>query len=396
MQRYFGQARDAAGNVLSGVQVAVYTSGTSTLATLYNGSDPNDTPASTISNPITTGSNGVFGFAAANGDYDIVISGSSFGTLTYPRVNLFDGSSTSAVTAAGSSNQIQYNSAGALAASANFTFNPSTNKLIIGGTGTPFAFANAKALGYDTLNSYLEFDIQNLSNGASASADMTVTADTGSDTTGFTSMGVNSSAFNDGTWTVNGALDGYLYNAGGHLAVGTSTAGKNLYLFTGGTLLANRRVTVDGTTGLVTFANSINLGQQNLSNYSEGTWTPTMGGSTVFGTQTYATQVGRYTRIGRLVHITCRVVLASTSGATGSIIIGGLPFTSSSSLASRAGATAVQFFNFTGYTTSTKMSGTHIPGGVSYVLPCDENFNAIPTTALLNNSFIDISATYEV
>lgn len=144
------------------------------------------------------------------------------------------------------------------------------------------------------------------------------------------------------------------------------------------------------------FPNGINFGQQDLKNYSEGTWTPTMGGSTAFGTQTYSTQAGRYTRIGRMVFVTCRVTLASTSGATGSIIISGLPFASSSSLTSRSGAIAVQFFNFTGYTTFLKMSGTHIPGGVTYILPADENFSAIDTTALLNNSFIDISAFYEV
>lgn len=147
---------------------------------------------------------------------------------------------------------------------------------------------------------------------------------------------------------------------------------------------------------LISLPGGINFGQQDLANYSTGTWTPTMGGSTAFGTQTYSTQAGRYTRIGRMVFITCRVTLASTSGATGTIIVGGLPFASSSSLTSRTGVANAQPLNITGFTTTLKASGSYFPAGASYITLADETLTGIPTSALTSSSFIDITAFYEV
>jgi hypothetical protein len=60
-----------------------------------------------------------------------------------------------------------------------------------------------------------------------------------------------------------------------------------------------------------------------LDDYEEGTWTPTVG-----GTSTYAIQAGTYTKIGRKV--TATGVMLITSLGTGSVSqISGLPFTSS-------------------------------------------------------------------
>lgn len=67
-----------------------------------------------------------------------------------------------------------------------------------------------------------------------------------------------------------------------------------------------------------------------LNNYTEGTWTPTLEGTSVAGTGwTYTLQAGGYTRIGRQVFLTGRVTLNAVSvDATGGIRIAGLPFTS--------------------------------------------------------------------
>ncbi len=61
-----------------------------------------------------------------------------------------------------------------------------------------------------------------------------------------------------------------------------------------------------------------------LDDYEEGTWTPTI----ATGTVTYTTQRGRYTKIGRVVHIHGFVQIASISGSSGTNIVAGLPFTS--------------------------------------------------------------------
>lgn len=90
-------------------------------------------------------------------------------------------------------------------------------------------------------NAWAEFNIQNKSAGASASTDFIVTKDTGTSSAGYADFGINGSAYSVGTWTVNGAGDAYVYCDGGTMDVGTATAGKNVQVFTGGTLAANIR-----------------------------------------------------------------------------------------------------------------------------------------------------------
>jgi hypothetical protein len=63
-----------------------------------------------------------------------------------------------------------------------------------------------------------------------------------------------------------------------------------------------------------------------LDDYEEGTWTPTIAGSTTAGTATYTTQLARYTKIGR--QVSCQIDLGYNSGTgTGNLTIAGLPFT---------------------------------------------------------------------
>lgn len=58
-----------------------------------------------------------------------------------------------------------------------------------------------------------------------------------------------------------------------------------------------------------------------LDDYEEGTWTPTLG-----GTATYTLQQGIYTKIGRLVHVHCRLSV-NNIGTGSQTTISGLPFT---------------------------------------------------------------------
>ena len=85
-QRWWKTIRDQQGNAVNGASVAVYNGGTGTLATVY---DPNtdDSAPGGLANPFVTGANGVFGFMAADGEYDVQISGGSLATQQY-RVTL--------------------------------------------------------------------------------------------------------------------------------------------------------------------------------------------------------------------------------------------------------------------------------------------------------------------
>ena len=78
------------------------------------------------------------------------------------------------------------------------------------------------------------------------------------------------------------------------------------------------------TNGLCTFSNGINLSDTTLSNYAEGTWTPTVGGDA-----TYSAQTGRYTRVGRLVTATFDLTI-NVIGTGSTYIVSGLPFNSAS------------------------------------------------------------------
>ena len=89
------------------------------------------------------------------------------------------------------------------------------------------------------INNYLSHDTRNASGGNAASSDFVATADTGTDTTNYINFGINGSGFSQGSWTISGALDGYLYTQSSNLTLGTATAGKNVYIHVGGTLSAN-------------------------------------------------------------------------------------------------------------------------------------------------------------
>jgi hypothetical protein len=83
-----------------------------------------------------------------------------------------------------------------------------------------------------------------------------------------------------------------------------------------------------------------------LDDYEEGDWTPTIlfGGAAVG--VTYTSQVGKYTKIGRQVTVSCHLVLSSKGSSTGAATMGGLPFTIPNNLPNLSGA-ALRIENIT-------------------------------------------------
>jgi hypothetical protein len=72
-----------------------------------------------------------------------------------------------------------------------------------------------------------------------------------------------------------------------------------------------------------------------LNWYEEGTFTPTLQGSTGNPTPTYTAQVGTYTRIGNVVYVWIQVYTSAVSGGTGDLRIGDLPFSTNASYGAR-------------------------------------------------------------
>jgi hypothetical protein len=62
-----------------------------------------------------------------------------------------------------------------------------------------------------------------------------------------------------------------------------------------------------------------------LDDYEEGTWTPTVQGTSTAGAATYGTRIGKYTKIGNTVNIMCSLSWTAHTGS-GDTVVGGLPF----------------------------------------------------------------------
>lgn len=88
------------------------------------------------------------------------------------------------------------------------------------------------------------------------------------------------------------------------------------------------------TNGQVVFpaAQNASANANTLDDYEEAPWTPRIDGSTAAGVGTYSTQLGTYTKIGRLVFFEGTVNWTAHTG-TGNILVEGLPFTSAASVA---------------------------------------------------------------
>lgn len=81
--------------------------------------------------------------------------------------------------------------------------------------------------------------------------------------------------------------------------------------------------------------------------YGEGTWTPVLGGSGGTSGQSYAVQVGRYVKVGRLVTAYFYIQLSTLGTVTTSAQIQGLPFTTENVTNQRVAATIGYWTNFT-------------------------------------------------
>ena len=122
-------------------------------------------------------------------------------------------------------------------------------RLTVSGVGATITqgLANAIADFTSSVDGYGQVNVRNSLSGTNASGDIVVTANSGNDTSNFIDLGINNTGFASTTWTINGALDGYLYTSDGNLSIGAASTSKYLSLFAGGTLSANEKVRVTST-----------------------------------------------------------------------------------------------------------------------------------------------------
>lgn len=119
------------------------------------------------------------------------------------------------------------------------------------------------------------------------------------------------------------------------VSVANLTAGRAVA--TAGGLFTDNLVQGTAAKGIDFTANTPAAGKtsQLLNWYEEGTWTATLKGGTTDPT-TPVTVTGRYTRIGRMVTVSCTFTGVDTTGASGSVKVDGLPFTVKNDTQARA------------------------------------------------------------
>ena len=98
--------------------------------------------------------------------------------------------------------------------------------------------------------------------------------------------------------------------------------------------------TTSGTGITFPATQSASTNANTLDDYEEGTFTPTVTGSSTAGTATYSNQTGRYTKVGNRVLFNLRVSYSGGTG-TGNLQVGNLPFTVSGSGTNSAVSTYV-------------------------------------------------------
>lgn len=158
-------------------------------------------------------------------------------------------------------------------------------------------------------------------------------------------------------------------------------------------LLSAISATTITASGLITASGGITLGNETLSVYDEGTFTPTVTGG--FTSPTYAGQYGIYTRIGNRCFFHLRVILNGGTATGSQIVIGSLPFT--------AKTTGSDYFPCSYYLAAGAAGGQHVrplvlPNTTTIGLYVQNatNVTAISGTTIGNTMDILVTGTYQI
>ena len=126
------------------------------------------------------------------------------------------------------------------------TFNALNPEKLLVDAGTTLSWNVISGKG--TINNYLQLNIQNRSDGTSASSDIVATNNTGNETSNFIDMGINSSLYNyTAAPILNGPNNAYLYATGKDFVIGNGVASRNLIFFTNGFAAADEKLRILGT-----------------------------------------------------------------------------------------------------------------------------------------------------
>jgi hypothetical protein len=218
-----------------------------------------------------TNADGYFTYWAAGTDVANVFTGTTLGTVK-GGAGIFSNSTTSTSTTTGA---LQ------VGGGAGIVGNVYSGGVGYFGSASSIALTNPVLVATGNSNNVAQVQVQNTNAGGSASGDIVISADNGTDSANFFNVGINSSGYNDAAFTVQKALDGYMYVNGGNLTVGTQSANKNIVFHTGGTLAAQARAMISD---IAFTANGINI-------LPSANVTQNLGSSTLYWGTVYAGQL---------------------------------------------------------------------------------------------------------
>jgi len=264
------------------------------------------------------------------------------------------------------------------------TFTTSATSPILTATASRTATSTTGAINYGTLgysdtnvleslqtsvNSYAQLVIQNTSNGATASADITISNDAGTAFTNYANFGINSSGFT-GTGSLSQPNNVYLTSASSDLVIGTLGSNAIRFVVNNG---ATDAMTISAA-GVVTIPNA-EIIQSSLT-------TPIVyGGTAASSTLTLQSTSGA----GTTDSITFKV---GNAGATTALTIGtgtaaNLTFggTAQRFLADFSNATVSNRFSFQASTANATTGIYALPNGSSTAASWQATNNADPTNA---------------
>jgi hypothetical protein len=200
---------------------------------------------------------------------------------------------------------------------------------VVGTNATAGTFSATLAQFTSNEPGFSQLYIQNQSNDANASSDITAYNNLGDGTNYFVDMGISGSTYNQAAYPIFQANDAYLFNAGNtagtgaagdisRLMIGTSTANSNVVIF-GGSVNVNATIaTFVASSKDVNFANNISVTSNvaanniNVTNFVySGANLSNASNSTVLVTQAY---VDGAVSTGFVVHTPARLVAATYTG----------------------------------------------------------------------------------
>jgi hypothetical protein len=135
--------------------------------------------------------------------------------------------------------------------------------------------------------------------------------------------------------TTTGGSGTYPFNANGHLVIQprTSTGNARDIVFATGSNTPSTRmvITSDGYLRMASGSGGIQFNGDTaaanaLDDYEQGTWTPSLTGSTSGSATSGGNTYGHYTKIGQLVTLNFVITISAVDTLTGNVKLSGLPF----------------------------------------------------------------------